>query len=430
MAYDNTYVALDKITVASATPSVTFTSIPQTYTDLVIIASGTASAGAYTKLYFNGVTTATYSWQNLYGTGSAVGATRTGSFNYIQCYYNYANSNPTLMEVNIFNYANTSMYKTILLPDYDAGYEVTAKAGTWQSTSAITSATLERVSGNWNVGTTFSLYGIAATGSTPAAKATGGTITYDANYTYHTFTSSGTFAPSVPLTIDALVVAGGGGGATSVGGGGGGGGLLGFNSQSVTATNYTVTVGAGGASVGSNSQGNTGSDSQFGALTLVKGGGGGGSYAAGTTGKNGGSGGGAGGWSPTASGGSPTSGQGFAGGDVTGGTYGTGGSGGGGGAGGPGGSYSVGTIGSNGGRGLATYTSWASVTGTGVLYNGNYYFAAGGPGVYGAGGTQASASFGTVAFGASTVANTGQGGCGDTGGAGGSGIVIIRYASV
>ena len=42
--------------------------------------------------------------------------------------------------------------------------------------------------------------------------ATGGTITIDGNYKVHTFTSSGTFTPSITGTVDYLVVAGGGGG--------------------------------------------------------------------------------------------------------------------------------------------------------------------------------------------------------------------------
>jgi hypothetical protein len=81
-----------------------------------------------------------------------------------------------------------------------------------------------------------------------------------------------------------------------------------------------------------------------------------------------------------------------------------------------------------GGPGTGQFTQWASITGTGILYNGIYYYAAGGPGVYGNGGTAAPAQFGSVAFGANaTVANSGQGGVGDYGAAGASGLIIVRY---
>ena len=44
------------------------------------------------------------------------------------------------------------------------------------------------------------------------AKATGGTVTSDSTYWYHTFTSNGTFVPNQSLSVEYLIVAGGGGG--------------------------------------------------------------------------------------------------------------------------------------------------------------------------------------------------------------------------
>jgi len=128
----------------------------------------------------------------------------------------------------------------------------------------------------------------------PNAKATGGTIVYSSPYFYHTFTGNGTFAPLVSLTADILVIAGGGSGGGDVGGGGGAGGLLEHTSQSLTVQNYTATIGGGGAGTTGSNPGNTGTDSRFGSLTIVKGGGGGGNYQFGfENGKTGGSGGGA-----------------------------------------------------------------------------------------------------------------------------------------
>ena len=61
-----------------------------------------------------------------------------------------------------------------------------------------------------------------------------------------------------------LVVGGGGSGGADVGGGGGAGGLIeGVISQPVTATAYTITVGAGGAARTDGSSGNAGSPSYF-----------------------------------------------------------------------------------------------------------------------------------------------------------------------
>ena len=67
-----------------------------------------------------------------------------------------------MLEINLQNYSNTTTNKTFLIKESDATYEIQAKAGLWQSTNAITSITLERVTGNWSVGSTFTLYGILA----------------------------------------------------------------------------------------------------------------------------------------------------------------------------------------------------------------------------------------------------------------------------
>jgi hypothetical protein len=306
----------------------------------------------------------------------------------------------------------------------------TLEAWLWSQTAAITSIGFTGLyGGSIASNSTFSLYGLAAVGTTPviAPKASGGNvIATDGTYWYHAFLANGTFTPQTGLSADVLVVAGGGGAGDFYGAGGGGGGLLAFTSQSLTATNYTCTVGAGGAA-GVNSNGTVGADSQFAALTLVKGGGFGGGGGGGVNGGTGGSGGGAasGSGSASATGGSATSGQGNAGGNA-----GSAGQGGGGGAGGAGASNS-GTVGGAGGAGSSTYGSWGSATGLGYSQNSTFYFAGGGAGS-GVGGNGGQAN-GSTAISTAGQANTGQGGGADGTAPsflaypGGSGIVIIRY---
>jgi hypothetical protein len=132
-------------------------------------------------------------------------------------------------------------------------------------------------------------------------EATGGTVTTSGDYKIHTFTGDGCFVvsnagqdnPTYPSTVDYLVVAGGGsgGGSPQWSGGGGAGGFRVSNSDglpapttsplanptgvTVTQTTYPVTVGAGGAEVGPDNQGNPGSNSVFSTITSAGGGGGG-----------------------------------------------------------------------------------------------------------------------------------------------------------
>ena len=267
-----------------------------------------------------------------------------------------------------------------------------------------------------------------------------------------------------PLTVDFLVIAGGGGGGSGFGGGGGAGGYRtsygtsggGTNAENAftleTGTAYNVTVGnggAGGVSTASNlttgGQGANGEDSIFHTITS-KGGGGGGSYypsGGGSTlnnGADGGSGGGAGSdeQSSVNTGGNALTNpiiHGYDAADGAGRTpyAGTGG----GGAGGAGQGINSNSISLGGGDGGVGLTS--SITGTSVARAGG-----GGGGAYtyqgsnygNAGAGQAGGGNGTGAqngVGEDGDPNTGSGGGGGgypapcSGGAGGSGVVILRF---
>jgi hypothetical protein len=224
----------------------------------------------------------------------------------------------------------------------------------------------------------------------------------------HVFTQNGTLVVSKSVDVEYLIVAGGGGGASTVnnidraGGGGGAGGLL-QGSTNLFPLTTNVVVGAGGSG-GVNGAGSNGGNSSAFGLTAI--GGGGGSNAGTTAGKSGGSGGGGGNSNPTPpAGGSGTPGQGNAGATGSAGTRGGGG----------GGAGTAGVL-MTGGAGLTN-----SITGSVVTY------AAGGNG----GSTAARVS----ATPAAADANTGNGGLGISpsvingynGGAGGSGIVVIKY---
>jgi hypothetical protein len=442
----NTYVALATQTLGSAAASVTFSSISSAYTDLVVVMTTKLTSGADgINLQFNGDTGTNYSFTYLSGSGSSATSGRFANTSNIKVAFNgyptTADGHNSIVQVN--NYSNATTFKTVLTRDNNANNGTGAIVGTWRNTAAVTSVVLTAVSSTFTAGSTFSLYGIAASGA-GLAKATGGTISYGGDgYIYHTFTSSGTFTPTSSLTADVLVVAGGGGGGGSFAGGGGAGGLLAFTSQSLTATGYTCTVGAGGSGGAANTNGSTASDSQFGALTLVKGGGGGGNGggSSSNTGLNGGSGGGGGrnafNGPSNAPGGTATSGQGTNGGNYVNGVGSNTGAGG-------GGSSVAGfdatTSGGAGGNGVTTYSSWGSVTNTGQDVSGTRYYAGGGGGgafsgnvAAGVGGLGGGAAGGYGVSGSSGTANTGGGGGGGggntsfLGGAGGSGIVIIRY---
>lgn len=421
----STNVPIASVTLSASTPSITFTDIPQTYTDLVLvvfIASNSINDDMF--LQYNSDTGSNYSNTTLRGNGTAASSTR-GSNTTGARFSDLSSPTTTTSNtgiIHIMNYANTTTYKTNISRSNNASTGIDAMATLWRNTAAITSVKVFPASGNMASGSTFNLYGITA-GGPLAFSNVGATVTTDGAYWYHTFTSSGIFTPTKNLTADFLVVAGGGGGNQGAGGGGGAGGLLAFSAQTLAlGTSFTVTVGGGGAK---NVQG---SNSQFGSLTASVGGGGGG----GNPGGNGGSGGGGG---NAYNGGTATSGQGNNGGNGSSTVYPNDAGGGGGGASSAGGNGTSGGVGGTAGAGSLTYSSWGSATSTGQNVSGTYYYAGGG-GAFGrnggsAGGNGGGGACSNTTGGTAGTANTGGGGGAyqDAGGSstGGSGIVIVRY---
>ena len=420
-------------TLGSNTSGVTFSSIPQTYTDLKLVysARNTTSAageGYDATISFNG-TTANRVTRVLRGDGSGVAVNTISDptdFRLLRSIQpsDYTSSTFSNVEIYLPNYTSSN-YKLFsvdtVLENNATATGMGFIAGQWSDTAAITSITLGGTGGNLLSGSTFYLYGISNVTST--TKATGGIVSSDGTYNYHMFPYSGTFTPTTAISADYLVIAGGGGGWVGGGGAGGYRTSIGGSPLSLTATSYSVTVGAGGAP-----QGTSGSNSIFSTITSTGGGAGAGSVPV----FNGGSGGGgsndatnygtgnAGGYSPSEgnNGGSRVSGQ---------------TSGGGGGAGAVGGNAS-GTTGGAGGNGSNSASTWATATQTGV--NG-YYAGGGGGGGIGQGGLGGLGGGGNaeqvgVLSGRPGIANTGSGGGGQynvaTVGNGGSGLVIIRYA--
>ena len=247
-------------------------------------------------------------------------------------------------------------------------------------------------------------------------SATGGDTVQDiGGYRIHTFTTVGTstFTPATSGLVEVLVVAGGGGGGgcnlNSTGGGGGAGELVYRQSVLVNGTT-TVTVGKGGnGGVGSTStDGTNGDNSGFGTLTALGGGFGG------TTNRVGNPGGSGGGGGRFGTGGASTAvtGLGNAGGSSNGSVSGKASGGGGGGALSVGQDANTNTARTPGGTG---YTS--SISSTSIVYATG---GAGGARNLSANGTNGSLNTGNGADG-------GDGNAVTNGGAGGSGIVIVRY---
>ena len=316
--------------------------------------------------------------------------------------------------------------------------------------------------------------------------ATGGTITEDGDFKVHTFTGPGTFTVCTvgneagSNTVDYLVVASGGGGsgigtgANNQGSGGGGAGGVRASATtftnsgpssprtacvsalSVTATGFPITVGAGGTAGSTPSPGRAGGNGNSSTFSTITSAGGGAATGCCTAGADGGSGGGGGRKCGSAAAGgtgntppvAPPQGSDGGRGQFINPSNGSGGGGGGFmAAGGDSGNFtpSPGNTGGAGGAGGGFPTAFGSSNGApnpSPPDSFRYFGGGGGGGQLGAGGlggggAAAPCSPGTAAGGSGT-ANTGGGGASGVanhdgtpssanGGAGGSGIVVIRY---
>jgi hypothetical protein len=371
-----------------------------------VLSIGTPSDGTITSAKLASGTDGLFAWQSVQTTGFTAVAARA-----YPC-------NTTSAAFTVTLPASPSVGDQVLLLDY---------AGTFDTNALVVSP-----NGNKIEGGTASLQ--------LSGDREGVTLTYIDSTQGWLATSGiqeGTDSLSpVPFNVEYLVVAGGAGGGGRRGGGGGGGG---FRTSTLTglatATNYTVTVGGGGAGgngITSGFLGSNGSNSVFSTITSTGGGGANGEgQGAGSSGGSGGGGSGGTGGSGNTPSTSPS--QGNNGGSGNGGAPNYGGGGG-------GGASAVGvngtsTSGGNGGNGTASSITGSSVTYAGGGGGGTYLGGTSGSGGTGGGGGGGTA--GTDNPGTAGTTNTGGGGGGGSiqsetfpgmaGGAGGSGIVILKY---
>ena len=166
-----TYDCIATQTLGSNASSVTFSSIPGTYTDLVLIAwtkPYSGSEGAL-RLRINSDTGSNYSNTVLTSDGSTVSSANYANGTNIALTTGNSLNNPRqpVYITNIMNYANTTTFKTCLTRTSDGtsaspGGYVDAWVGLWRSTSAITTLTYSTTYFDIGAGSTFTLYGIKA----------------------------------------------------------------------------------------------------------------------------------------------------------------------------------------------------------------------------------------------------------------------------
>jgi hypothetical protein len=169
----NTYNLISSNVLSSSAGSVTFSSIPSTYKDLVLRFSARRDSDA-AWIRFNGVATTSYSYNDLQGLGSVTNASENNYSYFI--IYGGANSSSdqastfSSVEVYIPNYADTQVrtYFCSMVRENNtttsAGSAVGGSAGAFSSTTAISSLSITAFNGGtFDADSSFYLYGIKNT---------------------------------------------------------------------------------------------------------------------------------------------------------------------------------------------------------------------------------------------------------------------------
>jgi hypothetical protein len=158
-------------TVVASTGSVTMSSIPNTYQDLMLIVSARTDSSTLTSalLRFNGDSGSNYSSTMLIGNGTSATSERYSNESFVRIGYAIGSSQLAsayaTQAVHILNYAGTSTNKTIIARDASDtnGSGLTQlSAGLWRNTTAISSITYAT---SLVAGSTVTLYGIRASNS-------------------------------------------------------------------------------------------------------------------------------------------------------------------------------------------------------------------------------------------------------------------------
>ena len=162
MAAGSTYTPIQSVTTSGSQSSVTFSSIPSTYTDLILVFNGYTGGQVGCSLRFNNDSGANYSQTRLLGSGSAAASDRDVNITSIGAFVSTSTTNSIAEIIHIQNYSNTTTYKTSLLRWNNAASYVAAIVGMWRSTAAINRVDMVLSGSYFNDGSQLTLYGIAS----------------------------------------------------------------------------------------------------------------------------------------------------------------------------------------------------------------------------------------------------------------------------
>ena len=128
----STYTPIGTATASGSTNIITFSSIPATYTDIIIVVKADGSGQGGYQVRFNSDSAGNYSSTRLYGDGSTASSDRQTNKNNLTS--EWGGSTYNMYITHVMNYANTTTYKTALTRIADTNFTV-AMVSMWRNTA-------------------------------------------------------------------------------------------------------------------------------------------------------------------------------------------------------------------------------------------------------------------------------------------------------
>jgi hypothetical protein len=150
-----TYTPLATVTLGTTAASVTFSSIPATYRDLIVVFEGSTTSDAFGFMRFNGDSGGNYSYVRMNSSPGSDSA--SGSSSSLIAEIRSPRGN---VITQIMDYSATDKHKTLLARSNEPGITI-ATASRWGNTAAITSVQMF-VGSSFTSGSNFALYGVIA----------------------------------------------------------------------------------------------------------------------------------------------------------------------------------------------------------------------------------------------------------------------------
>ena len=159
----STYDLLQSTTLGTAASSVTFSSIDQSYGDLIVIVNSLGSTTLEARIRLNIDSGSNYNSVRMSANGStatsaALASQTSGSLSIIA---DATTGEAILLKLELQDYAATDKHKSMLARANQSATGSEATALRWASTAAVTAIEILTSTGNWAIGGTFNLYGVA-----------------------------------------------------------------------------------------------------------------------------------------------------------------------------------------------------------------------------------------------------------------------------